>query len=620
MRGRAASSGSDRRDRGWVLLGLGLLVFLILVGRLFFLQVVTSSRSRELAERNWLRPEFVPGPRGRILDRKGVVLAEMTPSFVIGIDPQNEAFHKHRDKLQATLERLARLVDQDPAKFEDQLERERKTSYKPVRLVRNADSLQVARVEEHMISLPGVSVMVEPTRRYPADSLAAHVLGYVGEVGEKDLETLTERGYHPGSLIGKTGIELQYEDVLRGEDGTRYVEVNALGRRSEAFNRREPVPTRPGRDIELTLDADVQRATERALDAARYEGPQPTPEVRGAAILMDVWTGEVLAMASRPGFDDNVFSGSLNQEEWNALMSEGRPLLNRAIQATYPPGSTFKPITEYGALATGVIAPGQYQSPCYGGLRFGNRVFHCWKRGGHGSLDDLGALAQSCDVYFYQLGSQMGVDGIAKVAKQFGLAEKTGIDLPQERSGLIPTGAYYDERFGKKQWSSGLALNLVIGQGEIQVTPLELLRAISMIATGGREVTPRLLRSVGPEERIHRYAEPRIGPLVEEVSLNAVALDRVRRGMRMAVESGTAKSAQVHGIAVAGKTGTAENPGYDHAVFTAYAPADNPRVATVVLLENRGHGGLVAAPVAKRILAAYFGIPDSLITQEAESD
>ena len=620
MRGKAASSGNDRRERAWVLLGVGLLVLCVLVGRLFFLQVVTSDRSRELAERNWLRPEFVPGPRGRILDRNGLIMAEMTPSFVIGIDPQHEVFHKNREKLRETLARLASLVDQDPVRFEEQIERERKTTYKPVRLVRNADSLQVARVAEHMIVLPGVSVMVEPVRQYPGDSLAAHVLGYIGEVGEKELETLGEDGYRPGSLIGKTGIELEYEALLRGEDGKRYVEVNALGRRSEAFNRREPVPTRPGRDIALTLDADLQRATEAALDAARYEGPEPAPQVRGAAILMDVWTGEVLAMASRPGFDNNVFSGSLDQDEWKALMSEGKPLLNRAVQSAYPPGSTLKPVTEYAALAAKVIAPGQYQAPCFGGHRFGNRVFGCWKREGHGSLNDIGAMAHSCDVYFYQLAPGLGVDGIARFAKQFGLAEKTGIDLPQERNGLIPTSDYYDERYGKKQWSPGLALNLVIGQGEIQVTPLQLLRAISMIATGGRAVTPRLLKAVGAEQRQGRYPEPKLDPVIEEVTLDARALERVRRGMREAVESGTAKSAQVPGIPVAGKTGTAENPGFDHALFTAYAPADHPRVAAVVLLENRGHGGSVAAPVARRMLDAYFGVPDSLVAVHTETD
>jgi penicillin-binding protein 2 len=620
MRGRRSSNGSDRRERSLVLLGVGLLVFAALVGRLFYLQVVTRDRSRELAERNWLRPEFVPGPRGRIFDRNGVVLAEMTPSFVIGFDPQNEFFLKHRDRIDATLVRLAGLVQGNPDDFRELLERERETSYKSVRLIRDADSLMVARVEEHRIDLPGVSVEVEPTRRYPADTLASHVLGYIGEVGEKELDKLAERGYRPGSLLGKTGIELQYEDLLRGEDGRRYVEVNALGRRSEAFNRRQPVPPRPGRDLKLTLDAQVQRVAERALDEARYDGPGEPPEVRGAAILMDVWTGEILAMASRPGFDVNVFSGSLTQDEWGDLTRESRPLLNRAIQAAYPPGSVFKPFTEYGALAKGVLAPGQILSPCSGGYRLGNRVFHCWKRGGHGSLDDIGAMANSCDVYFYQLGLKLGVDGIAQAAGRFGISEKTGIDLPEERAGLVPDVAYYDKRFGKKQWGGGLALNLVIGQGEIQLTPIELVQAVGVLATGGKRVTPRLLKSVGVEERQQRYPEPPAPPAIREINLDPRALDRVRRGMREAVETGTARVAQVFGVPVAGKTGTAQNSGYDHALFVAYAPADDPRVVAVVLLENRGHGGSVAAPVAQRILSAYFGIPDSLVTQALETD
>ncbi len=620
MKARRSTNGSDRRERGLVLLAAGLVVFVVLLGRLFYLQVVTSDRSRELAERNWLRPEFVPGPRGRILDRNGVVLAEMTPSFVIGLDPQHEVFLKHRERLNQTLERLAVLVGRDTQTFHELLERERGTSYKPVRLVRNADSLMVARVEEHRLDLPGVSVSVEPTRRYPADSLASHVLGYIGEVGEKELESLAERGYRPGSLMGKTGVELQYEDLLRGEDGQRYVEVNALGRRSEAFNRRQPVPPRPGRDLELTLDAEVQRATEAALARAGYDGPGPAPEIRGTAILMDVWTGEVLAMASRPTFDVNVFSGSLTQAEWQDLTRESLPLLNRAIQAAYPPGSVMKPFTEYGALTAGIVAPGQYLAPCFGGHRFGNRVFHCWKRGGHGSLDDIGAMANSCDVYFYQLAVELGVDGIAETAKLFGLAERTGVDLPQERVGLVPTSAYYDERFGKRKWSPGVTLNLIIGQGEIQLTPVEILRGVGMLATGGRRVTPRLLKGVGVDERRLRYPDPPPAADVREVTLDARALERVRRGMREAVEEGTARSARVHGIPVAGKTGTAENPGFDHALFVAYAPADHPQVATIVVLENRGHGGSVAAPVAQRILASYFGVPDSLITQVVETD
>jgi penicillin-binding protein 2 len=404
-----------------------------------------------------------------------------------------------------------------------------------VRLERNADSVMVARVEEHRIDLPGVSVEVEPVRRYPSDSLAAHVLGYIGEATEKELERFAD--VRPGSMLGKTGIELQYESVLRGVDGIRYVEVNALGRRSEAFNREQPVPPRPGRDVQLSLDIDLQRATEKALDEAGYDGGGERPEVRGAAILMDVWSGEVLAMASRPGFDVNLFSRSISQEEWEALTREGHPLLNRAIQAAYPPGSVFKPVTEYAALAEGIVRPSQMLSPCFGGHRFGNRIFHCWKRAGHGSLESVGALANSCDVFFYQLAPPLGVNGIARHANRFRIADLTGIDLPRERKGLIPDSDYYDKRLGKKKWGPGVALNLVIGQGEIQLTPIQLVQNIAVFATDGRRVRPRLLKGIGEAAPAPGQERPApsfpalpIEPEYEEIRLEPAALREVQRG------------------------------------------------------------------------------------------
>lgn len=620
MRGRSSSSGNGRAGRVLVLRIVGLTLLTILVGRLFTLQVVSAERSRELAQRNWLKPEYVPGPRGRILDRNGVVLAEMIPSFSIAIDPQHDAFVHDSEYLNATLDRLAQLVGGDGERYQTLVNRYRRASYKPVRLERNADETMVARVEENRAFLPGVTVEVEPTRRYPADSLAVHVLGYIGEVGEKELDAMADRGYRLGSLTGKTGIELQYEDQLRGEDGIRFVEVNALGRRSEAFNREQPVPPRPGRDVHLSLDAVVQAAAEHALEDATYDGDDPVPEVRGACVLLDVWTGEVLALASRPGFDVNVFSRSISQEEWSDLNRAGHPLLNRTIQAAYPPGSVFKPITEYAALAEGVIRPGQYLNPCFGGHRFGNRIFHCWKRAGHGSLNDLDALAQSCDIYFYQLAPSLGVNGIARYANLFGIPGETGIDLPQEREGLVPDSEYYDKRFGEGKWSPGVALNLIIGQGEILLTPVQLAQYIGVFATGGRRVVPRLLKSLGPERRARSYAEPNVEPRFVDISLDATALKRVQEGMVRAVVAGTAGNAAVYGHEVAGKTGTAQNPGFDHAVFVAYAPAEAPEVAVSVLLENRGHGGSVAAPVARTVLASYFGVPDSMVARVLETD
>jgi penicillin-binding protein 2 len=597
------------------------LVFLvILVGRLFALQVVSSERSRELARRNWLRPEYVPGPRGRILDRNGLILAEMVPSFAVAIDAHLELFQDDPGRLDSTLVDLALLIGGDVEGYRTTLEKQKRFSYKPVRLERGVDSVTVARVAEHRFRLPGVTVEVEPIRRYPQGSLAGHVLGYVGEVGEEELETRAEEGYRPGSLLGKTGIELEYEDQLRGEDGVRYVEVNALGRRSEAFNRELPIPPRPGRDVVLSLDAGIQRTAEEALAEAGYDGEGDPPEVRGAAVLLDVRSGEVLALASLPGFDVNLFSRSISQEEWDHLTRASRPLLNRALQASYPPGSVFKPLTQYAALAEGLITPDAFRGPCYGGHRFGNRVFHCWKRSGHGSVDARKAMAQSCDVYFYEIAPGLGVDGIARYGRLFRVTERTGIDLPQEAEGLIADPEYYDERFGKRGWSPGVALNLVIGQGEIQLTPLELVQFAGVLATGGRRVLPHLLRALGTEERVQRYREPDLAHRSETIPLDAGALTVVREGMRRAVERGTAVNASLPGIPVVGKTGTSQNPGFDHALFIAYAPAVDPEVAVAVVLENRGHGGSVAAPIARRILASYFGIPDSLAVARLETD
>ncbi len=620
MRGRYSSSGADRRERAALLGLVGLAVLVVLVGRLFALQILSEKQSQELSERNWLRPEYVPGPRGRILDRNGEVLADMIPSFSITVDPYAKSFSRDPERLETTLERLASLIGGDAGKYRQTVSREAGASYRPVRLVRGADSTEVARVEEHRAVLPGISVEVEAVRYYPADSLAAHVIGYTGEVGEKDLERLEGSGYRPGSLIGQSGIEREYEDQLRGEEGVRKVEVNATGRRSEAFIREQPIPPRPGRDVTLTLDATVQRTMEEAMNAAGYDGRGDPPEVRGAAVLMNVRTGEILALASRPGFDPNVFSGALSTEVWSRLNRPEAPLLDRAVQSRYPPGSVFKPLSGYAALAEGVIHPGQVLSPCFGGWRFGNRTFRCWKRSGHGALDDIDALAQSCDVYFYQLAVPLGVDGLARYADLFGLNRPTGIDLPGEQAGLIPDSGYFDRRYGKRGWSGGVALNLIIGQGEILVTPLELACYTGMLATGGRKVQPRLLKSLGEEHRLKSYPQPEIGTVAEEVSLDPGAAAEMCKGMRAAVDHGTARNAQVPGVTVAGKTGTAENPGFDHALFIAYAPADRPEVAVVVVMEHRGHGGSVAAPVAQKVLSAYFGVEDSLRVQVQETD
>jgi len=611
MKRSYSRNGNERRERATVLGLLGFCVLILLLGRLFQLQVLGSERSLELARRNWLRPEYLPGPRGCILDRSGRVLADARPSFSIVVDPDYDRFLRRPDALDSSLVALAGLLSGDVERYRRDVRRGREATYKAIRLERNADSVCVATVEEHRARLPGISVEVEAARFYPEDSLACHVLGYVSEVSGEDLERLEGKGYRPGSMIGQTGVEKQFEDLLRGEDGIRYVEVNALGRRSEAFLRTEPVFPNPGRDLVLSLDSRLQREAEWALDDAPYDGEGDPIAVRGAVVLMNVWTGEVLALASRPAFDGNLFAGGVSQEDWESIMGPDKPQLNRVVHAAYPPGSVIKPFSAYAGLVDGCIGRIRF-TPCYGGFKFGNAVKRCWKRGGHGRLDVLGAIAQSCDVYFYQVGAAMGVEGIARYAKDvFALDALTGIDLPLERRGKIPDTAFYDERFGERGWTRGVALNLIIGQGEMLLTPIELVQHAGVLATGGRRVTPRLLLDLGEERREGRYPEPPLGPSFSETLLDPEALALAKQGMVDAVAVGTAGGGAVEGVVVAGKTGTAENPGQDHALFIGYAPADAPEVAVAVVLENRGHGGAAAAPVAGRILSAYFATQDS---------
>jgi len=582
----------------------GLLVLAVLLARLFTLQVVYSDRARLLSEKNWLRPEAIPGRRGRILDRGGRVLADVVPSYTIVFDPQWESFGRGGDSPDSTLDRLARLLGDDGGDYREELDRRRGRSYHPVRLHRNADLAEVTRVEENRRRLPGVSVVVDSRRYYPNDSLAVHVLGYVNEVNAADLARHPNGPYRAGSLIGRSGVEAEFETELRGRDGMRFVEVNVRGRRSRAFVSADPIPPRPGTDIALTLDLDLQRVLEGALDAAPYSGSGEAPEVKGAAVVMDVRTGDILAMASRPAYDPNVFSRRMSHAEFAVYNRPAQPFWNRAVQGRYPPGSTFKGLTLYAALDEGKVTPEQKLQACVGGYQFGTRWFRCWRAAGHGRVDAYEAMAQSCDVYFYQLGRVLGVDGIARYASLFGLGEKTGIDLPGEKKGLVPDRAWYDANRGRRGWSVGVALNLSIGQGEILLTPLELVQFAGVLATGGERVRPHVLYHGKP-------GSEEAAPEVTDLGLVPAEVEAVRRGMIRAVRQGTARVVRFPEVAVAAKTGTAETTGPDNAVFIAFAPVEHPEIALAVYLEHRGHGGSAAGPVARKVLASYFGIADS---------
>jgi penicillin-binding protein 2 len=586
----------QRRDRQ--LSALVTIIFALVLLRLFTLQVVQGGRYRELSEENRIRVDVLTAPRGEIRDRYGNLIADSVPSFTVTLDPYDNAYIAHPARRDSTIALLARILDVDPGLLGDKVRREKSQSFLPVRLKRNLDMHTVAYLSEHLDRLPGVEVESEPLRRYPEGEIASHLLGYVGEISEKELADPGRAGYRSGDLIGKTGIEGQYERWLRGADGKRFVEVNALGRKAELLGDKRPILPRRGENLTLTIDLRLQRVAEGAFD----------PGARGAIVALDPNNGEVLALVSKPNYDPNEFSNGISRERWDQLSQGGNyPLFNRAIQAAYPPGSTLKPFVAMAGLVGGQIDQGtRFSQACTGEYRFGSRVFRCWKPEGHGSLALREAVAQSCDVYFYQLGLREGLQNLSSFMRRIGVDERTGIDLPQERRCLFPDPGWYDRRYGAGRWSKGLVLNLAIGQGEGSLTPIKLAQMAALIANGGSLVRPHLVRAVG-QRSLSGAVEA--DSLRRDLHLPPRSLRLVRDAMEAAVEdpSGTGGAARIDSVRVAGKTGTAQNPhGKDHALFICFAPVAAPKLAVAVLVENAGHGGSEAAPLAQSVLQAFF--------------
>ncbi len=589
-----ALGGWQRRERILTVSVAG--IFALVLMRLFFLQVLQGQRYRELSEGNRIRVEVLTAPRGEVRDRKGRLLADCVPSFTVTLDPFDKAYTRNPAHIDSTLAALGPILGVDPTLLKEKIQRERKVSFLPIRLKRNVDIKSVAFVSEHRDQLPGVEVESEPLRRYPLGLMASHLLGYVGEISDKELLDPQYGDYLSGDLIGRMGIERRYEKILRGQDGKRFLEVNALGRKAELLGDKHPIVPRRGVDLELTIDLDVQRAAEEAF----------APGARGAVVALDPRNGEVLALASKPNYDPNEFSTGITQERWSELSGGGNyPLFNRAIQAAYPPGSTLKPFTSLAGLECGAIVPGTvFASSCTGEFRFGTRLFGCWNHDGHGRLSMHDAIVRSCDVYFYQLGLRIGLERLADFMSKLQLSEKTGIDLPQERRGLFPDRAWYDRRFGTGRWSRGLTLNVAIGQGEVSLTPVKLAQLAAFVGNGGVLWKPHLVRSVASGASPQAFDSLR-----QVVPVSPYNLEAVRSAMASVVSdpNGTGGQARLDSIAVAGKTGTAQNPhGKDHALFICFAPAEAPRIAVAVLVENAGHGSSAAAPIARKVLEAFF--------------
>jgi len=583
-------------------------IFLLLMMRLWYLQVISYDRYRDLSEKNRIRYMPIAAARGPIYDRDGELLVDNRPAFGIA------ALRQDVDDPQQLLDQLAGFLPTPREELQRRWDAgKRLPPYRPIMLAPDVDRDVMDRIQEHAVELPGVLTEVRPIRAYPYGESAAHLFGYLGEITEAELEGLEDRDYRPGDFVGKSGLEKTLEGELRGDDGERLIEVDVRGKELRIIKTADPVP---GDRVFLTLKRDLQLATEAAF------GDQA-----GAAVALDVKTGEVLAMVNRPSFDPSLFASGISGKEWIELLQNPRhPLQDKTLRGQYPPGSTFKIVTALAALKAGV-ANARTTVDCTGAIEIGNREFRCWKREGHGRTDLKKALRESCDVWFYQVALELGIDRIAQMAFDLGLGQDLDFLLSGAKPGLIPTRDWKRQRF-RERWYDGETVIAAIGQGYVLTTPLQLAVMTAAVANGGTVLRPQLVRRIESiDGSVRLEKEPEV---INRAELDPKQLAEVRRGLEAVVNEphGTGWQSKVRGIAVAGKTGTAQvvrrksseeealdKDGdkipyrfRDHALFVAYAPADDPQIAVAVVVEHGRHGSTAAAPIARVMFESYFGI------------
>jgi penicillin-binding protein 2 len=582
-------------------------LFSVLAVSFWVLQVVQHEKFEEMAENNNQRTVPLRAPRGVVFDRGGQVLVENRHAYSISI------VREHTKDLNLTIRMLAQVLGFDPAGVKEIVDRHRREpTYRPIMIVQDATLAQVAAVAAHKLELPDVLTEQIPTRRY-VDALAAHLFGYVGEVN--DAQVASDSTLKSGDIVGQQGIEKSYNNLLMGEDGAKHVVVNSVGREIRQLDEDEPTE---GHRLRLTIDADIQKAIEDGFKAAGDGGLTDA----GAAVVLDPRNGEVLGFSSLPAYNPNDFASGIDRKTWASLNSDDqRPLQDRAIQGRYSPGSTFKMAVALAGLEEGIITP-DFTVFCPGHANFYGREFHCWmdRRGGHGTVDLRRAIAESCDVYFYTVANMVGVDKINKWATALGLGEMSGIDLPNEVQGLVPSTQWKLQTRHEK-WYAGETVSVGIGQGPVSVTPISMAVYASALANGGTRVTPHLLKDVDDGGGWKPVPAPAPQPKAE---IDADKLEAIRDGMWRVVNAdhGTGIAARVAGRDVSGKTGSAQVVGMqthaadktnknlrDNGWFVFYAPRENPTVAGVVFLEHGIHGGN-SARIAHHILETYFAKVD----------
>ncbi len=581
-----------------------LVFFAIIVLRLWSLQITNGKEYENRAYSNRVRVRQAIAPRGHILDRNGREIVTNRPSFNVVLIQEDS--HDVSD----VLHRLAPVLDVDVSRLWEKIREASGTpKYLPIRLKEDIDWKTLAYLENHNQEFSGVRTEVQPVRVYHYGDFAANTLGYLGSISKKELAKVDQEIYRGGDLIGKRGLERLRESDLRGEKGHNYSEVNARGFEQQLLKSIEPLP---GREITLTLDAELQQIAEGYMEAG---------EKAGAVVAMEVNSGRLLTAVSAPSIHIRDFVGGISYKNWQALLDNPKhPLLNKVIQGVYPPGSTYKMVTALAGLAKGAIDENTVFY-CPGFYRFGNRTYRCWKHSGHGPVNLEKAISQSCDVYFYQVGQRVGVDALAEFAQKLGLGKKTGVDMEHEKSGLTPTKEW-KQKNRKKKWQEGETLSVAIGQGFNLVTPLQMCVMTATLANGGLVYRPQLVEKVvDPEGNVIESFKPELMSRVE-------GYDRyfrlIRAGMEEVVHGkrGTARRVAIEGLRIGGKTGTAqvvklaqyrhlkeEDIPYkyrDHAWFTCFAPAENPEIAVTVLVEHGLHGGSGAGPIAKAIMKEYF--------------
>ena len=579
-------------------LRVGLLLVVGLLGlRLWHLQILEGPYYRDLSENNRTRQVLLEPARGLIYDRNGILLANNVSSFSVYVTLEDV---QDREVL---IQQLSELLGLDPALVRKKLAI--KGSKLLPRKIKDRMTLRDATlVESSRLDMPGVMIQVESQRNYPGGLIASHRLGYVGEISADQLEKPEFDDLHQGSIVGQYGIEKSYDRHMRGTAGQKNVEVDALGHEKKSSVVEKP---QAGNDLYLTIDARLQKLAEDLLG-----------EEQGAIVALDPNNGDILAMASRPAFDPNVLSRELTSKQWvEIVQDEGRPLNNRASQGQYPPGSTFKIPMAVAALETKTMSPSSTVH-CTGGYQFGRRLYRDWKAGGHGYVDLHEALVHSCDVYFYSIGQRMGIDVMAEFGKDFGLGRPTGVELPSERSGIMPTPAW-KQKVKRESWLPGETISAAIGQGFVTVTPLQMASMMATVANDGVNYRPRLVRAVMDRSTGNLQELPAVPR--GKVNAKPETFRIIKSALADVITKGTATRAKSSIVTIGGKTGTAQVAALrtgpeesipkkfrDHAWFVAFAPVESPKIAVAVLAEHMGHGGAAAAPLAKEVIEAYMNL------------